>query len=145
MTPKTQKQWTVAGKSGFDDLKFTKDAPIPEIGDKDVLVKCTHPHLDTKSKHLLIPYNSPSRFPQLPRPHNPPGQVPISPKRRRRSRLRRSRHRRVCRSSCPPLQARRQGVDSLQSITSRRIPGYILEHYRRWRYNRWLSTTVWKL
>lgn len=40
MTPKTQKQWTVAGKSGFEDLKFTKDAPIPEIGDKDVLVKC---------------------------------------------------------------------------------------------------------
>ena len=37
---KTQLQWTVAGKSGFDDLKLNKEAPIPQLGDKDVLVKC---------------------------------------------------------------------------------------------------------
>ena len=37
---KTMKQWTVAGKSGFDDMKYDESAPIPEIGDKDVLVKC---------------------------------------------------------------------------------------------------------
>ena len=36
----TQKQWTVAGTTGFDDLKLNESAPIPEIGDKDVLVKC---------------------------------------------------------------------------------------------------------
>jgi NADPH:quinone reductase-like Zn-dependent oxidoreductase len=42
MTPKTQKQWTVEGRTGFDDLKYNKEALIPEIGDKDVLVKCTY-------------------------------------------------------------------------------------------------------
>ncbi|EMC91799.1 hypothetical protein BAUCODRAFT_38938 [Baudoinia panamericana UAMH 10762] len=36
---KTQKQWTVAGKSGFDDLKLDEQAPIPQLGDKDVLVR----------------------------------------------------------------------------------------------------------
>jgi len=38
----TQKQWTVVGRSGFQDLKFDEKAPIPELGDKDVLVKCTY-------------------------------------------------------------------------------------------------------
>ena len=38
----TMKQWTVAGKSGFDDLKFDEKAAVPELGDKDVLVKCTY-------------------------------------------------------------------------------------------------------
>ncbi|KAK5115596.1 hypothetical protein LTR85_009767 [Meristemomyces frigidus] len=37
--PSTQKQWTVGGTSGFDDLKLNDSAPIPELGDKDVLVK----------------------------------------------------------------------------------------------------------
>ena len=51
---KAQLQWTVAGKSGFDDLKLNKEAPIPELGDKDVLVKCefTTFHLEP---HLLGP------------------------------------------------------------------------------------------
>ncbi|KAE9969224.1 hypothetical protein BLS_005443 [Venturia inaequalis] len=53
MTPKTQKQWTVAGKSGFDDLKFTTDAPVPEIGDKDVLVKFQAASLNYRD--LIIP------------------------------------------------------------------------------------------
>ncbi|KXL43579.1 hypothetical protein M433DRAFT_165033 [Acidomyces richmondensis BFW] len=35
----TQKQWTIVGKSGFQDLKFDEKAPIPELGDRDVLVK----------------------------------------------------------------------------------------------------------
>ncbi|KAK5112630.1 hypothetical protein LTR62_003945 [Meristemomyces frigidus] len=39
MSPTTQKQWTVAGKTGFDDLKLNEQASVPEIGDKDVLVK----------------------------------------------------------------------------------------------------------
>ncbi|KAK3714960.1 hypothetical protein LTR37_007450 [Vermiconidia calcicola] len=33
------KQWTVTGKGGFDDLKLDEKAPVPEVGDKDVLVK----------------------------------------------------------------------------------------------------------
>jgi hypothetical protein len=39
MAPSTTKQWTVAGKDGFDALKFEEKASIQEIGDKDVLVK----------------------------------------------------------------------------------------------------------
>ena len=38
--PSTQKQWTVADtKSGFDGLKLATDAAVPQIGEKDVLVK----------------------------------------------------------------------------------------------------------
>ncbi|KAK5165467.1 uncharacterized protein LTR77_008996 [Saxophila tyrrhenica] len=35
----TMKQWTVAGQSGFDDLKLNEKASVPQIGDRDVLVK----------------------------------------------------------------------------------------------------------
>ena len=35
----TMKQWKVTGKGGFDDLKLEENAAIPEVGDKDVLVK----------------------------------------------------------------------------------------------------------
>jgi hypothetical protein len=45
MAPTTTKQWTVEGQSGFDALKFNEKAPIPEIGDKDVLVKSMLLHL----------------------------------------------------------------------------------------------------
>lgn len=33
------KQWKVTGKGGLPDLKFDENAPVPEIGDKDVLVR----------------------------------------------------------------------------------------------------------
>lgn len=39
MAPSNTKQWTVAGKNGFDALKFHDSASIPEVGDRDVLVK----------------------------------------------------------------------------------------------------------
>ncbi|KAK3072931.1 hypothetical protein LTR53_005930 [Teratosphaeriaceae sp. CCFEE 6253] len=39
MSARTQKQWRVAEKTGFDGLKLDESAPIPEIGDKGVLVK----------------------------------------------------------------------------------------------------------
>jgi NADPH:quinone reductase-like Zn-dependent oxidoreductase len=35
----TMKQWKVTGKGGFADLKFDENAQVPEVGDKDVLVK----------------------------------------------------------------------------------------------------------
>jgi hypothetical protein len=41
MAPSTQKQWIVHGKNGFDSLQWQEDAPVPQLGDKDVLVKCT--------------------------------------------------------------------------------------------------------
>jgi hypothetical protein len=44
--PKTTKQWTVAGKTGFDSLKLTEE-PTPQVGDSQVLVKreCCGPTL----------------------------------------------------------------------------------------------------
>ena len=39
MAPSTTKQWTIEGRSGFDALKLNESAPVPKVGDKDVLVK----------------------------------------------------------------------------------------------------------
>ena len=36
--PKTTKQWVVAGQTGFDSLNYT-EAPIPKVGDTEVLVQ----------------------------------------------------------------------------------------------------------
>lgn len=44
MIPQTQKQWVVRGDSGFDSLEFQTEAPVPSIGDRDVLVQS----MDTK-------------------------------------------------------------------------------------------------
>ncbi|KAF2129264.1 hypothetical protein P153DRAFT_366683 [Dothidotthia symphoricarpi CBS 119687] len=53
MAPTTTKQWTVEGKDGFEALKFNEKAPIPEIGDKDVLVKIHAASLNYRD--LIIP------------------------------------------------------------------------------------------
>ena len=39
MAPTTMRQWIVEGKNDFDSLKFHEKAPVPQLGDKDVLVK----------------------------------------------------------------------------------------------------------
>ncbi|KAH7268220.1 hypothetical protein FSOLCH5_008302 [Fusarium solani] len=39
MVPKTQKQWILRGSGSFDSLEFQKEAPVPSIGDQDVLVQ----------------------------------------------------------------------------------------------------------
>jgi hypothetical protein len=39
MAPSTIKAWTVQGTNGFDSLHFDEQAKLPEIGDKDVLIK----------------------------------------------------------------------------------------------------------
>ncbi|KAK7188216.1 hypothetical protein DPSP01_001761 [Paraphaeosphaeria sporulosa] len=39
MAPSTTKQWTIQGKEGFESLKWDEKAPVPSLGDKDVLVK----------------------------------------------------------------------------------------------------------
>jgi NADPH:quinone reductase-like Zn-dependent oxidoreductase len=41
MAPSTNKQWTFEGTDGFDSLKYNENASIPEVGDRDVLVKST--------------------------------------------------------------------------------------------------------
>ncbi|KAF1945248.1 alcohol dehydrogenase [Clathrospora elynae] len=53
MAPSTTKQWTVEGQNGFDSLKFNEKAPIPEMGDKDVLVKVHAVSLNYRD--LIIP------------------------------------------------------------------------------------------
>ncbi|KAL8698650.1 MAG: hypothetical protein Q9201_006448 [Fulgogasparrea decipioides] len=39
MLPKTTKQWTLEGQSGFDSLTFNPSAPVPHLGERDVLVR----------------------------------------------------------------------------------------------------------
>lgn len=53
MAPTTTKQWNVAGREGWDSLKFTKDAKIPAIGNHDVLVKFYYASLNYRD--LIIP------------------------------------------------------------------------------------------
>jgi len=50
--PQTAKQWNVTGTSGFDDLKF-QEAPVPELGDSQVLVKLHAASLNYRD--LIIP------------------------------------------------------------------------------------------
>ncbi|KAF2838679.1 NAD(P)-binding protein [Patellaria atrata CBS 101060] len=52
MAPSTSKQWVVAGKDGFDSLKF-EEKEIPKLGDKDVLVKFHATSLNYRD--LVIP------------------------------------------------------------------------------------------
>jgi len=42
MVSQTQKQWTLQGKNGFDSLIYNENAPIPKIGENEVLVKCEY-------------------------------------------------------------------------------------------------------
>lgn len=39
MAPSTTKTWVIQGQNGFDSLQFNEQAKLPELGDKDVLVK----------------------------------------------------------------------------------------------------------
>lgn len=51
--PKTGKSWTIDGKGSFDNLKFNKEAPVPEISDYEVLVKFHAASLNYRD--LIIP------------------------------------------------------------------------------------------
>lgn len=39
MAPNTMKQWKVQGKNGFDSLRFEEHAPLPQLKERDVLVR----------------------------------------------------------------------------------------------------------
>lgn len=65
MAPSTNKQWTVQGKDGFESLKWNEKAPIPSLGDKDVLVKCISALL-LLFKLLILTVFSPCRVVKLP-------------------------------------------------------------------------------
>ncbi|KAI1204737.1 NAD(P)-binding protein [Annulohypoxylon truncatum] len=64
MAPSTTKQWTITGKDkGFDGLELT-EAPIPKIGENDVLVKLHAASLNYRD--LIIPkgmYPFATKFP----------------------------------------------------------------------------------
>ena len=53
MAPSTTKQWTLEGKDGFDSLKLNEKAPIPNLGEKDVLVHFYSVSLNYRD--LIIP------------------------------------------------------------------------------------------
>ena len=51
--PTTTKQYNVTGKGGFQDVKLTESAPIPKLGDHDVLVNWHYASLNYRD--LIIP------------------------------------------------------------------------------------------
>jgi len=54
MAPSTQKAWSVTSKEkGFDGLVLKKDAPVPKIGEHEVLVKFHAASLNYRD--LIIP------------------------------------------------------------------------------------------
>lgn len=53
MAPSTTRAWTVQGQNGFDSLKFNEQAQVPEVGDRDVLVKIHAASLNYRD--LIIP------------------------------------------------------------------------------------------
>lgn len=56
------KQWTVAGRTGFDELKWDESAPVPKLGENDVLVQFHGASLNYRD--LIIPkgkYGFPQR------------------------------------------------------------------------------------
>ena len=65
MAPTTTKQYTLHGTSGFDDIKLEEAAPIPSLGDHDILVKIHGVSLNYRD--LIIPKVShhPSPIPHL--------------------------------------------------------------------------------
>jgi NADPH:quinone reductase-like Zn-dependent oxidoreductase len=53
MAPDTMHQWTVQGTDGFDSLKLDKNAPIPKVTERSVLVKFHAASLNYRD--LIIP------------------------------------------------------------------------------------------
>ncbi|KAF4457439.1 alcohol dehydrogenase [Fusarium albosuccineum] len=39
MVPQTQRQWVLSDKGGLDSLEFQQNAPIPSVGNRDILVQ----------------------------------------------------------------------------------------------------------
>ena len=53
--PKTTKAWVVNDcKNGFEELKYNKEYPVPELTDHDVLVKINGASLNYRD--LVIPH-----------------------------------------------------------------------------------------
>ncbi|KAE8363037.1 hypothetical protein BDV27DRAFT_11752 [Aspergillus caelatus] len=81
MAPENMKQWTVQGKAnGFDELAYN-DAPVPKVGDNDVLVKFHAASLNYRD--LIIPrgmYPFAINFPVVPGSDGAGEVVEVGPK-----------------------------------------------------------------
>ncbi|KAE8152643.1 hypothetical protein BDV25DRAFT_150793 [Aspergillus avenaceus] len=81
MAPENMKQWSVKGKeNGFDELAYT-DAPVPKVGDNDVLVKFHAASLNYRD--LIIPrgmYPFAINFPVVPGSDGAGEVVEVGPK-----------------------------------------------------------------
>ncbi|MCJ1472323.1 hypothetical protein MMC13_000970 [Lambiella insularis] len=53
MAPTTNSQWSIEGTEGFESLKFSKDASIPKLGERDVLVHFHYASLNYRD--LIMP------------------------------------------------------------------------------------------
>lgn len=119
MAPSTTKQWTVEGKEGFESLKLNEKAPIPSLGDRDVLVHFYAASLNyrdliiPKVGYLLARTDGLRLLIQ-----SSAGEVPIPYQRSRRAWIRWRRGRRGCRCSRHTLQGWRQGPDAVQPSAS---------------------------
>ncbi|MCJ1250879.1 hypothetical protein MMC30_008107 [Trapelia coarctata] len=66
MAPSTTKQWTIEGTSGFEDLKYQDNAPVPRLGERDVLVRFHYAPLNYCD--LIMPmgkYSFPNKKPVI--------------------------------------------------------------------------------
>ncbi|KFY82545.1 hypothetical protein V498_08558 [Pseudogymnoascus sp. VKM F-4517 (FW-2822)] len=67
MSVTTTRQWTVQGQTGFNDLKFSLSAPVPKLGDHDVLVKIRFASLNFRDLAILKNnYPFPVNLPMVP-------------------------------------------------------------------------------
>ncbi len=149
LTPKTNKAWTVEGKSGFDSLRFHKEAPVPEPSDYEVLVKFHAASLNYRD--LLIPKGQQDQ-PKLtnslpaiyPAPTNPIENLLLTISRaisllaegRCSPRFRWSRRSHSHRQQSISFPTWRQSRNALQPTTPRRLPRPPYHRHRRRRCSR---------
>jgi NADPH:quinone reductase-like Zn-dependent oxidoreductase len=60
MAPLTSKRYTVQGFTGFDGLRFDDQAPIPKLGERDILVKLHAASLNYRDLVIARVCSSPS-------------------------------------------------------------------------------------
>ena len=73
MLPATTKQWTLEGNHGFDSLQFDPSAPIPQLGERKVLVRFHFASLNYRDVIILKVNSSLLTFPNCPSLQQPDG------------------------------------------------------------------------
>jgi hypothetical protein len=72
MASRTQSQWTLSGRGDYDKLSLNKQAPIPYVGDNDVLVRSRS--IQPSLFFIVTIDRSEGRVVQFSRHRNPPRQ-----------------------------------------------------------------------